>query len=92
MLSCPAHFGYKKMSCFVVCSCLVAPNAQIMLEGLQVVLGLLTCKGQHVGTPKFAGTITHCWIGGLDHDQWTLPLGYLYVQMVAMLFSPVSIV
>ena len=28
-------------------------------------------------------------IDGLDHGQWTLSLGYLYVQMVAMLFLPV---
>ena len=25
-------------------------------------------------------------IEGLDHDQWTLSLGYLYVQMVVMPF------
>ena len=31
---------------------------RIMLKGLQIVLGLLICKGQHVGTPRFAGTIT----------------------------------
>ena len=39
-----------------------------------------------------------CWnhypllIGGLDRGQWTLSLGYLYVQMVAMPFSPVLII
>ena len=39
-----------------------------------------------------------CWnhypllIRGLEHSLWTLSLGYLYVQMVATLFSPVSIV
>ena len=31
-------------------------------------------------------------IGGLDHGQWTLSVGYLYVKMVAMLFSVVLIV
>ena len=31
-------------------------------------------------------------IEGLDHGQWTLLLGYLYVQIVEMLFSPVLIV
>ena len=31
-------------------------------------------------------------IEGLDHGQWTLFLGYLYVQMVVMLFSHVLIV
>ena len=29
---------------------------------------------------------------GLDLGQWTLLLGYLYVQMVVMPFSPVLIV
>ena len=38
-----------------------------------------------------------CWnpypllIDGLDHGQWILSLGYLYVQMVATPFSPVLI-
>ena len=31
-------------------------------------------------------------IEGLDCGQWTLSLGYLFVQMVAMLFSPMLIV
>ena len=31
-------------------------------------------------------------IEGLDPSQWTLSLGYLYVQMVVMPFSPVFIV
>ena len=31
-------------------------------------------------------------IEGLDHGQWTLSLGYLYVQMVVMLFSHVLII
>ena len=31
-------------------------------------------------------------IDGLDHGQWTLSMGYLYVQMVAMPFSFVLIV
>ena len=29
---------------------------------------------------------------GLYHGQWTLSLGYLYVQMVVTLFSPVLII
>ena len=53
-------FWVQKDVCLVVCSCLVAPNARIIFEGLQVVLGLLTYKGQDVGTPRFYGTITHC--------------------------------
>ena len=31
-------------------------------------------------------------IEGLDHVQWTLSLGYLYVHMVVTLFSPVLII
>ena len=31
-------------------------------------------------------------IEGLDHGQWTSLLGYLHVQIVAILFSPVWIV
>ena len=31
-------------------------------------------------------------IGGLDRGPWTLSLGYLYMQMVAMPFSPVLII
>ena len=31
-------------------------------------------------------------IEGLDHGQWTLLLGYLYVQMDVTLFSPVLII
>ena len=69
----------------------MAPNARIMLEGFQVVLGLLTCKGQHVGTP---GLLEPLPIADrrFDCGPWTLSLGYLYVQMVAMPFSPVLIV
>ena len=59
MLSCQLIW-VQKDACFVICLCLVAPNVRIMLEGLQVVLGLLTCKEQHIDTPRFAGTITHC--------------------------------
>ena len=67
----------KKDACFVVCLCLVAPNERILLKGLQIVLGLLIYKGQHIGTPGLleALPIADRWFGSWLMDFITgLPI------------------
>ena len=52
-----------------------------MLEGLQVVLGLLNMQRTARRHPQVCWNHYLLLIGGLDCGQWTLSLGYLYVQM-----------
>ena len=68
---------------------MVAIDARILLESLLVsvrFVNMLKIAHKH---PQVYWNPYPLLIEGLDLGQWTLSLGYLYVQMVVMPFSPV---
>ena len=70
----------------------MAPDARIMLAGFVGrvrFVNMLKIAHRH---PQVYWNPYPLLIGGLDHGQWTLSPGYLYVQMVVTPFSPVLIV
>ena len=86
-----AHFGSKKMH---ICCLLVSDGARcenpvsLFISSVRFV-NVLRIALRH---PQVYWNPYLLLIEGLDHSQWTLLLGYFYVQMVVTLFSHVLII
>ena len=92
----------------IILSCLLILGTKICMLYCLLVFGGLKCENhvrkfvssvRFVNMPRIASKHPQVYwnpypllIKGLDPGQWTLSLGYLYVQMVVMPFSPVLII
>ena len=92
MLSCLLILGTKR--CMLYCLLMFGGprcenHVREFVSSVRFVNMLKIDTGRH---PQVYWNPYPLLIEGLDHGQWTLSLGYLYVQMVVMPFSPVLIV
>ena len=91
MLSCVLILGTKRC---MICYLLVfgGPKCENLVKGFANSVRFVNMLRITHRYPQIYWNPYLLLIDGLDHGQWTLSLGFLYVQMVAMLFSPVLIV
>ena len=91
MLSCPLILGTKR--CMLCCLLVFGgPKCENHVRGFASSVRFVNMQRTARRHPQVCWNHYPLLIGGLDHGQWTLSLGYLYVQMVATPFSPVLIV
>ena len=91
MLSCLLILGTKRcmLYCLLVFS---SPTCENLVRGFVSIVRFANVQRTACRHPQVCWNHYPLLIGGLDRGQWTLSLGYLYVQMVAIPFSPVLIV
>ena len=91
MLSCLLILGTKR--CMLCCLLVFGgPKCENLVKGFANSVRFVNMQKTAHRHPQVCWNPYPLLIDGLDHGQWTLSLGYLYVQMVAMPFSPVWIV
>ena len=85
------HFGFKKMHacCLLMCGGHRCENLVRKFFSSLRFVNMLKILHKH---PQVYWNLYILLVEGLDHDQWTLSLGSLLVQMVVMLFSQILII
>ena len=91
MLSCLFILGIKR--CMLCCLLVFGgPICDNHVKRFASSVGFVTMLRTAHKHPKICWNLYSLLVEGFDHGQWTLSLGYLYVQIIAMLFSPVWII
>ena len=87
MLSYLLIFGTKRC---MLCYLLVfdGPRCENLIKGFSNSVRFVNMQRTAHRHPQVCWNPYPLLIDGLDRSQWTLSLGYLYVQIVVMPFSP----
>ena len=91
MLSCLLILGTKR--CMLCCLLIFGgPKYKNLVKGFSNIIRFVNMQRTAHRHPQVCWNPYPLFTDSLDHGQWNLSLGYLYVQMVVMPFPPVSIV